>query len=93
MRKTTGDKTLSTHPFSLQAKDVTMEKRPLSDMEDPRLNGNFHQGDFECILRVAVFCVAKSSKDRPTIDTFFEELDRAWKNTLEDPVCTLKTHS
>ncbi|XP_031376811.1 proline-rich receptor-like protein kinase PERK3 [Punica granatum] len=67
-----------------KAKDVSMGKRPLSDFEDPRLNGNLNRADFECILQVAVFSVAKSSKDRPTIDTVFEEMDKAWKNTLGD---------
>lgn len=69
---------------------MSLRKRPLSDFEDPRLEGNFDPVDFECILQVAVFCVAKSSKDRPTIDTVFEEMDRAWNNTLGNMVCTSK---
>ncbi|RWR74630.1 Protein kinase domain-containing protein [Cinnamomum micranthum f. kanehirae] len=64
-----------------KAKDVILEKRPLSDFEDPRLNGNLNVDDFKAILHVAVLCVAKSSKGRPTIHVVFNELDKAWKNT------------
>lgn len=64
-----------------------MGKRPLSDFEDPRLNGDLNRVDFQCILHVAVFCVAKSGKDRPTIDTVFEEMEKAWHNTVTDMVC------
>ncbi|XP_039170366.1 probable receptor-like protein kinase At2g42960, partial [Eucalyptus grandis] len=65
-----------------KARDVSIGKRPLSDFEDPRLNGNVNKADFESILQVAVFCVAQESKDRPTIDMFFHELEKAWKNTV-----------
>lgn len=68
--------------LSVQAKDVINEKRPLSDFQDPRLNGNLNVDDFKAILHVAVLCVAKSSKGRPTIDVIFGELDKAWKNTV-----------
>ncbi|XP_030520945.2 probable receptor-like protein kinase At1g11050 [Rhodamnia argentea] len=67
-----------------KARDVSMGKRPLEDFEDPRLNGNINKADFESILQVAVFCVAKDSKDRPTIDMFFDELEKAWKNTVAE---------
>ncbi|KAB2629941.1 leucine-rich repeat receptor-like serine/threonine-protein kinase [Pyrus ussuriensis x Pyrus communis] len=67
-----------------KAKDISMNKRPPEDLEDPRLNGNVNKADFESILQVAVLCVAKSSKGRPTIDLVFEEMDKAWKNTLAD---------
>ncbi|KAJ1419218.1 P-loop containing nucleoside triphosphate hydrolase [Sesbania bispinosa] len=43
----------------LQARDVSMGKRPLSDFEDPRLNGQVDKADFEAILQIAVLCVAK----------------------------------
>lgn len=65
-----------------KARDVSIGIRPLSDFEDPRLNGNVNKADFESILQVAVFCVAQESKDRPTIDMFFHELEKAWKNTV-----------
>ncbi|KVI07924.1 Concanavalin A-like lectin/glucanase, subgroup, partial [Cynara cardunculus var. scolymus] len=51
-----------------KAKDVSMGRRPLTDIEDPKLNGNLNTVDFESILQIAVLCVAKSSKGRPTID-------------------------
>ncbi|XP_056165579.1 probable receptor-like protein kinase At2g42960 [Syzygium oleosum] len=65
-----------------KARDVSIGKRPLSDFEDPRLNGNVNKADFESILQVAIFCVAQDSKDRPTIDMFLDELEKAWKNTV-----------
>ena len=70
-----------------------MKKRPPEDLEDPRMNGNVNKADFESILEVAVVCVAKSSIGRPTIDLVFEEMDKAWKNTLADMVRTLKIYS
>ncbi|KAL3523399.1 hypothetical protein ACH5RR_016233 [Cinchona calisaya] len=67
-----------------KAKDVSMGKRPLKDIEDPRLQGNLNVVDFESILQIAVLCVSKSSDGRPSIDIVFEELDKAWKNTVAD---------
>ncbi|XP_012092717.3 probable leucine-rich repeat receptor-like protein kinase At5g49770 [Jatropha curcas] len=67
-----------------KAKDVCLGKRPVTDMEDPRLNGKVNRSDFEAILQIAVLCVAKSSKGRPTMDVVFDEMDKAWKNTLAD---------
>ncbi|KAK7285843.1 hypothetical protein RJT34_20625 [Clitoria ternatea] len=64
-----------------KARDVSMGKRPLSDFEDPRLNGKVDKGDFEAILQIAVLCVAKSSKGRPTIEVVFEELDKVCRDT------------
>ncbi|KAK9053668.1 hypothetical protein SSX86_024742 [Deinandra increscens subsp. villosa] len=69
-----------------KAKDVNMGRRPLTDFEDPRLTGNLNTVDFESILEVAVLCVARSSKGRPTIDVVFGEMDKAWQNTLADMV-------
>lgn len=63
-----------------------MGKRPMSDFEDPRLKGQVNKEDFEAILQIAVLCVAKSSKGRPTIEVVFEELDKAYKNTLAQSV-------
>lgn len=63
-----------------------MGKRPLKDFEDPRLEGNLNTVDFESILQLAVLCAAKSSDGRPSIDIVFEELDKAWKNTVTDMV-------
>lgn len=70
----------------LQAKDVSLGKRPFSDFEDPRLCGDVNKADFESILHVAVLCVAKSSKGRPTIDEVYQEMERAWKNTIAEKV-------
>ncbi|KAL5997206.1 hypothetical protein ACLOJK_008136 [Asimina triloba] len=67
-----------------KAKDVVMGKRPLSDFVDPRLNGQLNMEDFAAILHVAVLCVAKSSKGRPTVVVVFEELDNVWKNSLDN---------
>ncbi|XP_022747887.1 serine/threonine-protein kinase PBL27-like [Durio zibethinus] len=67
-----------------KAKDVSMGKRPLTDFEDPRLHGNLNRTDFEAILQIAVLCVAKSSRGRPPIDVVFDELEKAWKNTVVD---------
>ncbi|XVE90079.1 hypothetical protein DITRI_Ditri20bG0048300 [Diplodiscus trichospermus] len=67
-----------------KAKDVSMGKRPLTDFEDPRLHGNLNKSDFEAILHIAVLCVAKSSRGRPTIDVVFDEMEKAWKNTKAD---------
>ncbi|XP_061363351.1 probable receptor-like protein kinase At5g18500 [Gastrolobium bilobum] len=64
-----------------KARDVSMGKRPLSDFEDPRLNGKLDRADFEAILHIAVLCVAKSSKGRPTIEVVFEELDKVCRDT------------
>lgn len=66
-------------------------KRGLKDFEDPRLKGEVNSVDFESILKIAVLCVAKSSKGRPTIDVVFEEMDKVSKNTLSNKVC-LKAH-
>lgn len=63
-----------------------MGKRPLKDFEDPRLKGEVITEDFRSILQVAVLCVAKSHKGRPSIDQVFQELDRAWKNTAASMV-------
>ncbi|KAK3441913.1 hypothetical protein EUGRSUZ_B02179 [Eucalyptus grandis] len=76
-----------------KARDVSIGKRPLSDFEDPRLNGNVNKADFESILQVAVFCVAQESKDRPTIDMFFHELEKAWKNTVAKQYCVCYSDS
>lgn len=70
----------------VQAKDVSMGKRPLKDFEDPRLRGRLNSVDFESILQIAVLCVARSSKGRPTIDVVFEEMEKVYKNTLADKV-------
>ncbi|KAK6915285.1 SPARK domain, partial [Dillenia turbinata] len=70
----------------IKARDVNTGKRPLKDFEDPRLNGNLNIEDFESILKIAVLCVAKSSKGRPSIDVVVEELDKAWKNTMANLV-------
>ncbi|KAF7817766.1 putative receptor-like protein kinase [Senna tora] len=67
-----------------KARDVSMGRRPISDFEDPRLQGQVNKADFEVILQIAVLCVAKSSKGRPTIEVVFEELDKAYKNTLAE---------
>lgn len=67
-----------------KAKDVSMGKRPLTDFEDPRLNGNLNTVDFDSILQIAVLCVAKSSKGRPTIDVVYGEMEKAWKNTAAE---------
>ncbi|KAK7337987.1 hypothetical protein VNO77_18581 [Canavalia gladiata] len=64
-----------------KARDVSIGKRPLSDFEDPRLNGKVDKADFEAILQIAVLCVAKSSKGRPTIEVVFEELDKICRDT------------
>ncbi|KAK7381328.1 hypothetical protein VNO78_33945 [Psophocarpus tetragonolobus] len=64
-----------------KARDVSMGKRPLSDFEDPRLNGKVDKADFAAILQIAVLCVAKSSKGRPTIEVVFEELDKVCMDT------------
>ncbi|OVA05701.1 Protein kinase domain [Macleaya cordata] len=64
-----------------KAKDVIMGKRPLTDFEDPRLNGDLNIKDFKSILHIAVLCVARSSDGRPTIDLVFQEIDEAWKHT------------
>ncbi|XVF42453.1 hypothetical protein PTKIN_Ptkin01aG0364600 [Pterospermum kingtungense] len=64
-----------------KARDVNVGKRPLTDFEDPRLNGNLNGADFEAILKIAVLCVAKSSRGRPPINVVFDEIDKAWKNT------------
>ena len=76
----------------MQAKDVNMGLRALSDFEDPKLKGNVNKADFESILQVAVLCVAKSSKGRPTIDIVFEELDKAWQNTIVNEVTNHQHH-
>ncbi|XP_027349569.1 probable receptor-like protein kinase At3g17420 [Abrus precatorius] len=64
-----------------KARDVSLGKRPLSDFEDPRLNGKVDKADFEAILQIAVLCVAKSSKGRPTIEVVFEELNKVCRET------------
>lgn len=65
---------------------MSLNKRPPEDLEDPRLNGNVNKADFDSILQIAVLCVAKSSKGRPTVDDVFEEMDKAWKNTVAEMV-------
>ncbi|KAH7683037.1 Non-specific serine/threonine protein kinase protein [Dioscorea alata] len=67
-----------------KAKDVMMGKRPLEDFIDPRLNGELNVQDFESILRIAVLSVASSSKGRPTVKDVFDEMNKAFKNTLQD---------
>ncbi|KAJ4849737.1 hypothetical protein Tsubulata_016123 [Turnera subulata] len=63
-----------------KAKDASAGKRPLTDFEDPKLEGKVNKEDFQAILEIAVLCVAKSSKGRPTIDDVFEVLEKALKN-------------
>ncbi|XP_074324419.1 leucine-rich repeat receptor protein kinase HPCA1-like [Apium graveolens] len=65
-----------------KAKDVIKKERPLSEFIDHRLHENLNIVAFESILEVAVLCVAKSGKARPSIDVIFSELDKAWKNTV-----------
>ncbi|XAR65823.1 Non-specific serine/threonine protein kinase, partial [Bertholletia excelsa] len=72
-----------------KAKDVSLGKRPLSDFEDPRLNGKVDIADFESILQIAVLCVARSSKGRPDIDTVFKEINKAYDNTPTTTVSPL----
>ncbi|GFZ02913.1 hypothetical protein Acr_15g0015210 [Actinidia rufa] len=67
--------------LTTKAKDVSMGKRPLTDFVDPLLNGNINSIDFESILQIAVLCVAKSSKGRPSMDVLFDEMENSWKNT------------
>ncbi|KAJ7973588.1 Tyrosine kinase family protein [Quillaja saponaria] len=73
-----------------KARDVNMGKRPLTDFEDPRLNGKVNKTDFNSILKIAVLCVAKSSKGRPTIDVVLEEMDKAWNNSVKDKEAKLE---
>ncbi|KAF2288251.1 hypothetical protein GH714_005282 [Hevea brasiliensis] len=68
----------------IKARDVSLGKRPVTDFEDPRLDGKVNRADFDALLQIAVLCVAKSSKGRPTIDVLFEEMEKAWKNTVID---------
>jgi len=70
-----------------------MGKRPLFDFEDPRLNGKVDKADFEAILQIAVLCVAKSSKGRPTIEVVFEELDKVCMDTETKMVHIYLLHS
>lgn len=72
----------------LQAKDVKMNKRPQSDFEDPKLNGNLNAEDFRTILVLAVLCAARSSRGRPSMDEVFKEIDRVWKNRYAHKVST-----
>ncbi|KAG5581356.1 hypothetical protein H5410_051983 [Solanum commersonii] len=67
-----------------KAKDVSMGKRELKDFDDPQLKGEVNSVDFESILQIAVLCVAKSSKGRPTIEVVVEEMEKVLKNTLSD---------
>lgn len=60
---------------------MAMGLRPVSDFEDPRLNGNFDKRDFSSILQIAVLCVSGTREGRPNIDVVFGEIERAWKNT------------
>ncbi|MED6111297.1 hypothetical protein PIB30_051151 [Stylosanthes scabra] len=64
-----------------KARDVSLGKRPLSDFEDPRLGGKVNTKDFESILHIAVLCVAKNGKSRPTIEVIFDELDTVYRDT------------
>ncbi|KAL7215561.1 hypothetical protein ACSBR1_027672 [Camellia fascicularis] len=54
-----------------------MGKCPISDFEDPRLNGNVKSVDFESILQIGVLCFAKLSRGRPTIEMVLNVLDKA----------------
>ncbi|KAH6838097.1 hypothetical protein C2S53_001188 [Perilla frutescens var. hirtella] len=64
-----------------KAKDVNMQKRPLTDFQDRTMKGTIVTVDFESILQIAVLCVASSSTGRPTIDLVVDELEKALKNT------------
>lgn len=66
----------------MQAKDVNIGNRPVSDFEDPTPKRNFNRVDFQSILQVAVLRVSKTSIGRPNIGVF-EEVDRIWKNTVD----------
>ncbi|KAK7258584.1 hypothetical protein RIF29_24165 [Crotalaria pallida] len=72
-----------------KARDVSMGKRPISDFEDPRINGEINKVDFEAILHIAVLCVAKSSKSRPTIEVVYEELSKVYNDTISRMVLML----
>ncbi|ONK78258.1 uncharacterized protein A4U43_C02F16320 [Asparagus officinalis] len=68
--------------LTTKAKDAALGRRPLEDFVDPRLNGELNLKDFESILRVAVLCVASSSRGRPTTKEVYDEMNKAWKNTF-----------
>lgn len=68
-----------------------MGRRPLLDFVDIRLNGELNLKDFESILRVAVLCVAGSSRGRPTTKEVYDEMNKAWKNTFTNMVRTSAT--
>ncbi|GAA0163354.1 hypothetical protein LIER_19242 [Lithospermum erythrorhizon] len=67
-----------------KAKDVSIGKRPLKDFEDPKMDGKVNSMDFDSILQVAVMCVARSSKGRPSVEDVFQEMDKALRNTMMD---------
>jgi len=70
-----------------------MRKRELKDFEDRQLKGEVNSVDFESILQIAVLCVSKSSKGRPTIEVVVEEMEKVLKNTLSDKVCKKYTYN
>lgn len=73
----------------MQARDVSMGLRPLSDFKDARVE-EINDVDFESILQIAVvLCRASSSTGRPTIDLIFDEMERAWRNTQAEMVRTI----
>lgn len=74
----------------VQAKDVSIGKRPLIDIQDRRMKGEVNSLDLESILQIAVLCAANSSTGRPTIDLVFDELERAWSNTQARLVIYIK---
>lgn len=72
----------------VQATDVSAGLRPLSDVEDPKLKGDFNKADFEALLKIGVLCVSKSSEGRPLIDDICEEMEKALMNVLLDEKVT-----
>lgn len=65
-----------------KAKDVVSGKKPLDEFIDNRIRDEVNIEDFVLILKIAVLCVAHSSVGRPTIKDVYEEMDKAWRNTI-----------
>ncbi|KAL0285873.1 UNVERIFIED_CONTAM: hypothetical protein Scaly_2806100 [Sesamum calycinum] len=62
----------------LQATDVVMGKRPVTDFQDPRIRESITSADFESILQTAVVCTAREDKSvLPTTPSKSLELVRA----------------
>ncbi|XP_019231505.1 PREDICTED: inactive protein kinase SELMODRAFT_444075-like [Nicotiana attenuata] len=66
----------------LLTKAKEIGKIPMTEFEDPWLKGKVVNDEaLKSIMQIALLCVTETSKERPTIEQVYEELNKAWSLT------------